>query len=51
MGQEMAEKMKALNKQYKQENNELKKTIKQMDGSVKDLKTNLFKHEQIRKIQ
>ena len=48
---EMKDKMEALDAQYKQENGELKEQIKKMDDNVEDLKTNLFKHEQIRKIQ
>ena len=48
---EMKDKIEALDAQYKQEKGELKKQIEEMDENVEDLKTNLFKHEQIRKIQ
>lgn len=48
---ELSKKMDALDQQYKEENQELKNQIEKMQGSFKDMRTNLYKNELIRKVQ
>ena len=50
MEEELSKKMDVLDQQYKKENQELKNQIEKMQGSFKDMRTNLYKNEMIRKV-
>ena len=51
MDEELKKKMELLDQQYKQENKVLKDKIEIMQGSFKDMQSNMYKNEMIRKVQ
>lgn len=48
---ELQKKMDQLDQQYQEENKQLKSQIEMMQGSFKDMQSNLYKNELIRKVQ